>query len=1180
MKKALLTTIMLIPLAAVLNAQKPLNSLPVAGIEFEENRNQYPDQVLYQTSAGAGVSLFMEKNRFTYVMYDPAELEKIHEASHEAGKGSVKEGIVHMHAFRMNFVGSDPAVAVSGSGKKSWYKNYIRGNDESRWASNVGVYEKVSYTGIYPGIRMVAYAQDGHFKYDFEVAAGADPNQISMQFEGLDELSVKNNRLHIRTSTGMLIENAPYTYQIIDNVKQEVKCQYELSSDGKTVSFRFPSGYNADYPLIIDPVLVGASYSGAPNSCTTYGHCATYDPTGNIYTGGECFNAGYPTGVGAFQTTFGGNVDIAIGKLNPNASSLLWATYVGGNQREIPNSLFVPLNGEIYILGATTSANYPVSAGAFDNSYNGLQDIVITHLNNTGTALVGSTFVGGTADDGGGGWVPWSMNGHDAMRGEIIVDGAGNAWVASFTSSANFPTSAGTYDATLGGTWDGCVIRLDATLATLQWSTYLGGSGNDCSYALRVSSTAEVFVTGATSSSDFPVSVGAYDGTYNGGTSDGYVTRFNAAGNLVVASTFFGTAANDISYFMDMDSGDNPYIYGVSSGSMPVTPGVYSNPGSGNFITKFDPGLFSLTFSTVVGGGAGHLEPEAFMVDSCQNLYISGFGSSSAYPISANSLYPTQASAGGGSCYFLVLSKDALSLTYGSFYYGWHVDGGTSRFDPQGIIYQGICIGSGGAATPAWAYKNNVNAPGWDMFVVKLDFQTAGVNAVASIAPNDTICLGDSITFLNTSNATDFIWIFGDNSAPDTNAIPTHLYGNAGTYNVVLYAIDSMSCNIMDSMFLTITVLPLPLVDLGNDTTICGVVNQTLNATSAGCTYLWSSGATTATINVNAAGTYWVTIDNGACTATDTIIISSYTLPNIGSDTSICQGQNLVLDAGNPGSTYLWSTGATTQTINVTTTGIYWVDVTTGPCSYRDSIDVNVIVVPQPFLGNDTAICPGSLFTLSVGNAIPTYLWSDGGTDMSMPVDSAGTYWVVASIGMCTASDTMSVTFLSSVELGHDISLCDMTNGIELDAGNPGSQYQWSTGANTQTIHIEESGLYWVEVINASNCLLTDTITVSGDVGGGIVYLPNCFTPNDDTKNDKFCAVSTSVTEFHMQIFNRWGELIFESSDINNCWDGTYEGHIVQEDVYVVKIRYKTVCNGGQLFNRISHVAVLPGVKK
>lgn len=1181
LKNSFLLLILLLSGPLFLRAQQI--AIPPGGIEFEENKNQYPDQVRYRATAGPGISLFMENNRFTYVAFDPAELERIHEASHKEGAVPAKQGVVHLHAFRVDFKGSDPDVTVSASGKKSFYRNYFLGNDESRWASGVGVYSAVTYTGLYPGIDLVAYNQKDNFKYDFRVAAGADPKLIRMEFEGTDGISLHNNRLHIQLSTGEIVEQEPYSYQLIGNSKRVVKCFYEIAADGKTVSFRFPSGYDPAYPLVIDPILVGATYSGAPSSCMTFGHCATYDVSGNIYTGGECFNPGYPTNAGSFQQNFGGgNVDIAVAKLNTNASSLLWATYLGGSGEEIPNSLVTSPSGELYVLGKTTSANYPVSAGCFDNSYNGGDDIVVTHLNAAGSSLIGSTYMGGSLDDGGAGWswLPWGMNGHDGMRGEIIVDPSGNAWVASFTSSNNFPTTAGTYDNTLGGTWDACVFSLSPTMAALNWSTYLGGSADDGSYGLRVTSTGEIYATGVTTSGNFPAMPGAYQSAYAGGTSDGFLVHFNAAGNLLLASTFFGTSGNEICYFMDIDGSDDPYVYGVSTGNMPVTAGVYTNPGSGNFVTKFDPALSSLTFSTVFGNGAGFLEPEAFMIDSCENIYVSGFNSGSSYPVTANALFPTQASASGGNCYFIVLSKDALSLSFGSFYYGWHVDGGTSRFDPQGIIYQGICMGSGGAPTPAWAWKNNVNAPSWDMFVVKIDLQTAGVNAVATASPNDTICAGSSVNFVNTSNGFDYIWNFGDGSPLDTTTNPSHIYVNAGNYQVVLYAIDSSSCNVIDSVFLDIVVLPLPVINLGNDTTFCGPVSKTLNATTAGCTYLWSTGATTATLNVNAAGTYWVTVDNGACTATDTIQIFSYSQPDIGSDTSICQGQNLTLDAGNPGSQYLWSTGAITQTINVNASGIYWVDVTSGPCSFRDSITVTVVVVPQPDLGNDTAICPGATLTLSVTNATPSYLWSDGSTNMTMSVNMPGIYWVEASIGSCQASDTIVVSFLDSVNLGRDVSLCELSSGVELDAGNPGSQYLWSTGATTQTIHVEEAGVYYVDVINTANCALSDTITVSGDVGGGIVYMPNCFTPNGDSRNEYFCAVSSSVTEFHMQIFNRWGQLIFESSDMGNCWDGTYKGNIVQEDVYVVKIRYKTECNGGQEHIRISHVAVLPGAHR
>ncbi len=1158
----------------------PITGFAQGKIDFEENHTQYPAKVKYKVGIGGGTTLFMEKSSFTYVKYDPAQLEAIHDNSHQdQNHDTRKEGIVNLHSFRMTFVGANPTAIVSAMNPRPYYTNYFLGNDPAKWSSYVASYNEVFYTGIYSGINLSAYSVNDQFKYDFIVAPGADPSQIKMEFTSTNGIEIQNNTLIIHLSTGDMVEQVPYSYQEINNVKYPVACEYVIAPDGRTVSFKFPNGYNQSYALTIDPVLVAATYSGAPASTTTYGHCATYDPSGNIYTGGECFNPGYPTQAGSYQTTFGGNVDIAVAKLDPAGSNLLWSTYLGGSGREIPNSLFAVASGELYVLGATGSTNYPTSAGCFDATHNGTSaddDIVVTHVNNAGTALIGSTYVGGSLNDGGGWGMPWSMNGHDGMRGEIVVDAAGNPWVASFTESSNFPTSAGTYDATLGGLWDGVVFRLNPTCAALSWSTFLGGSSADGAYALRVTSAGDCITTGVTCSNDFPATAGTYDGTYNGGTSDGFVARFNAAGNTLVAATYFGTPANEICYFMDIDGSGSPYVYGTSTGNMPVTPGVYSNAGSSNFVTKFDPFLFTLAFSTVFGSGpASFLEPEAFMVDSCENIYCSGFNSQSTYPVTATALYPTQASCGGGSAYFIVLSKNALTLSFGSFYYGWHVDGGTSRFDPSGAIYQGICIGGGGAPTPAWAYKDNVNAPGWDMFVVKIDFQMAGVNAVASAAPNDTICEGTAISFTNTSNGFQYYWNFDDGSPIDTNASPTHVFTLPGTYYVSLVAVDSNSCNVADTTILTIVVLPLPTVDLGNDTTICGPVSVLLDATSVGCTYLWSTGATTPTITATSTNTYWVIIDNGVCSATDTMDITAFAAPDVGSDTVVCTGTTLLLDAGNPGSTYLWSTGSTSQTITVNSTGLYWVDVTSGSCTFRDSIDVQVLSVQQPDLGIDTSVCPGGQIIFNVNDPNATITWQDGSVGQTFTADSAGTYWVVVSIGNCTLSDTVVVTYLASVELGTGLSLCNVDQGVVLDAGNPGSQYLWSTGATTQMITVAESGTYYVNVINSSQCSLTDTITVTGELGGGTMYVPNTFTPNGNNRNDVFYCYGTGIVEFSMQIYDRWGMLLFESTSMTNGWDGRFMGNLVQQDTYVVKITYRTECGDMNTHKEIRHVNVL-----
>ncbi len=1169
---------MVLLLSATINAQqnKTTNYL------FEENKTQHPLQVKYKAGIGEGVTLFMEKNKFTFVKYDPAQLEEIHHESHE--KKTKKSGTVDLHAFYMSFVGSNANVEISSSGKSQFYNNYFRGNDPAHWASEVYSYQQVDYHNIYPGIDIKAYSQDMFFKYDFIVRPGINPSIIKMQFTGADEIFLRENMLTIKTSTGDIIQNFPYTYQIINGAKKEVRCEYILS-ENNVITFNFPDGYDVSQPLVIDPVLIAATYSGGPFSCTTYGHCATYDLAGNIYTGGECFDPGYPTTAGAFQSAFAGMVDISISKLNPDGSALIWASYVGGADGDIPNSLFVNGSQEIYILGATSSANYPTTAGCFDNSYNGLEDIIVTHFNSTGTALVGSTYVGGTGDDGGG-WVPWSINGHDGMRGEIIVDGSNNAWVASFTSSANFPTSAGTYDNSLNGTWDGCAFRLSPNMGTMQWSTYLGGAIDDGSYGLRLNTAGELYVTGVTQSGDFPSTAGVYDNTHNG-MSDAFLTRFNAAGNAILSSTFMGTASDEIGYFMDLDLYDNPYIYGISQGAMPVTAGVYNNAGSGNFISKFDPGLNTLLLSTVFGDGmGGYLEPEAFMVDQCENIYVSGFGSSSTYPTTANALYPTQAAAGGGSCYFMVLNKDAITLMFGSFYFGWHVDGGTSRFDPTGAIYQGICIGGGGATTPAWAYKDNVNAPSWDMYVVKIDFEQQGVVAQAAAQPSAVGCAPFAVNFTNNSNnAQSYFWDFDDGGATSTLFQPSHTFNNPGTYTVMLIAVDSTTCNISDTTYLTINVGAGANVvaDFDYQLLSCGTYTLQAQNTSVGAqVYNWDFGdGNTSTaedpIHNYATPGPWVitlistdTVCNGADTITVNILFTPPSVPV--ADFVAQQSPNcdiIVVNCQNNSQNYntsSWDFGdGGTSTLNnpvhtYTNPGNYVITliVYDTVCNQQDQIAIPITVEGGLVINiPDGEICQDQPATLDAGPGGDSYVWSTGDTTQTITVTMAGTYTVQVTLGNCTDIETVVLTELVFNPAPDTPLVCP---GSTLLHAGAGSQFLWSTGATTESITTSDEVTVWYQKM-VGYCLVTDTIVVRYRYKSPDVFIPNSFTPNADGLNEVYYVVGADEEEYQFMIFDRWGEMIFYSSDPAKGWDGTYKnGKLVQQGVYVWKLFYKNYC--------------------
>lgn len=340
-------------------------------------------------------------------------------------------------------------------------------------------------------------------------------------------------------------------------------------------------------------------------------------------------------------------------------------------------------------------------------------------------------------------------------------------------------------------------------------------------------------------------------------------------------------------------------------------------------------------------------------------------------------------------------------------------------------------------------------------------------------------CLGDQMMFTNNSvlgNAQDELrWDFGDGSPPSTVANPSHFYPNAGTYNVELYISDVLGC--MDSLTVPVTVTPLPTVNLGPDQVACANQPMLLNAANGGSTFLWNTGATTQTIIPTATGPHWVvvTMPNG-CANSDTAHITVNPIPvDVLDNLTACIEDPVVLDAQNPGCTYLWNTGATSQSITINATpGPYSVTITTPlGCTINDASTVSFAPSVAVSLGPDQLLCDQELAMLNAGvfpNA--AYLWNDSSTNQQLAVTQSGDVWVTVTNGYCYASDTVNFLFypLPVLTFG-DTTLC-IEQTVTLDGGNPGSSYLWSTGATTQSITIAEtSGWYGVEVLTPDGCL-------------------------------------------------------------------------------------------------------------
>ncbi|MBK9318495.1 MAG: gliding motility-associated C-terminal domain-containing protein [Bacteroidetes bacterium] len=1041
-----------------------------SSIEFKENKGQWHPNVRYRADL-PGATFYLEEKGFTYSLFNPERFNEIHEVEHEYSPEKARKEIIHFHALKVKFLNAEENNA-NGSEPLSGYSNYIIGNNPSGWASRVMGYRHVRYSSLYPGIDLEVYTEENNAKYDFIVKPGSDYRQIRMQYDGADGIQIrKDGALIVKTSVFDFTELRPFAYQLINGEKKSVACDFR--KDGNVISFKVGK-YDQSQELVIDPVVVASTYSGSNQ--TTYGHSAAYDDLGNIITGGRCFGVGYPITPGAFDATFGGNVDIAITKLNPTGSARIYSTYIGGTSDEYVHSMFSLANNDLLIYGSCSSSDYPVTPGCYDATQNGSYDIIVTRLNSTGSALVGSTYIGGSGNDGQNA-IPYNYG--DTYRGEIIADALGTVYIASFTSSNNFPATAGVFDATANGAQDGVIIRLNPSFATLDWATYVGGSGDDAALGLKLDGSGfGLYIAGATSSVNFPTQGGAIHPAFLGGGMDGWVMYLASNGIFTLASSYIGTSGYDQAYFLQLDAANSVYLYGITEGNIPITPGCYGVNSGNIFIMKFPFNFGSVIYQTCLGSAtASNFSPTAFLVDNCNKVYISGYGGVAGFATTPNAI------PSSGSFYEAVIDQNATSLVFATYYGspGDHVDGGTSRFDSRGMIYQGVCTGSNTFPTlPGSVATIKGAGASWDIAVFKIDMQLVDVTAAVTANPATSGCVPFTVNFTNqsVSGTTGMIysWDFGDGATLDSTKNPSHTYTTPGVYDACMVVFDSLTCNLRDTICVQITVLAGPIDPFPQDTLLCPGTNITLDALNPGATYAWSTGAATQTINISTTGLYYVDISYTGCSRRDSINVNTLSSISIGPDLTVCDTATILLDPGVGGATYLWSTTATTQTINVTASGSYWVQVSSAGCQLRDTMVANVYAIPQVNLGSDTTLCPGNLLVLNAGNPGATFNWSNSTSAQTLNVSSAGTYWVQVENNICLSRDSIVVAYSQPLSSSNDTSLC-LGQTFTIQATGTGTLL-WSDGSSATSLVVSTTGTYWVES-NDNGCVQRDTTIVT-----------------------------------------------------------------------------------------------------
>ena len=1165
-----------------------------AQLEFIENKGQWDNRVQYKSDFTHG-AFYLQQNGFTMQIFDAKDLEHMSEVmhGHSHKKATESKGDLQFnggnfnlksHVYRVNFLGGSNLGNIEPEKMIATYQNYFIGNDPNKWKGGCRLYQAVTYKNIYPNIDIRYYSDGGTLKYDFIVHPGGNVKDIVLQYEGVEKLAVKDKELLIPTSIGTFKELYPYTYEVYQGKRKTINCAYKVK--GNTVRFDVVEP-QAGSTIVIDPTLIFCSFTGSTQD--NWGYTATPGPDGAFFGGGIAFRGGFPVSVGAFNSVFNGGVDedgngpydIAIMKLSANGANRIYATYLGGNVNEQPHSMVCDPQGNLVVAGRTNSANYPKRSINTIVGGGGQYDIVVTKFNTDGTDIIGSIQIGGSENDGvnitpkyiplngNNGAIETRRNYGDDARSEVILDAANNIYVASCTRSVNFPpiNPLAQQATNGGGQQDGVILKLSPTLNAVNMSTYFGGTGSDACFVLAINPlTGLLYVAGGTTSLNLPGDKnGVLQPGYKGGETDGFVVMIDPNTSNIIKTTYIGTnnsqatsTGNDLVYGIQFDKFGFPYIMGTTTGSWTSFNAAYSSTGGKQFIGKLQPNLSAYVYTTMFGTNSSipNISPTAFLVDRCQNVYVSGWGgkfnNDRGYPCAGTQGLPVpngiQTSTDGNDFYFFVLEKDAVSQLFGTFFgqsggFDDHVDGGTSRFDANGIIYQAICANCGGRGQPqirfpttpgVWAPLNGSLACNQAMVKIEMNFGGIGASIKATINGNiDTIgCVPLTVNFTDTlGQGKRYIWSFGDGTADVTQigASINHTFNTVGTFLVRLIAIDSSKCNISDTAYARVKVgnndvrPNFTAVKTGGCQSLTFVFTNTTTAAIPifkPNTFVWDFGDNSAKVRTSfgpvthtyaAPGTYRVSLvvdDTTFCNAPDSVVQTIRLATNVQAEISTpdkgCVPYTARFDNTSLGGLdFIWDFGdgsPTSTLVNPThlypNTGTYIVTliaIDTTTCNKRDTttFPITVFGIPSANFGFTPDPAEENRPVLFTNNSVgaTSYIWDFADGDFSTVVNPRHLFNATGVYNVC------------------------------------------------------------LQAINVAGCVDTFCRPVPALVLP-LLDVPNAFTPGRFGENAVVKVVGFGITRLNWNIYNRWGQLVFTTTDRKQGWDGTFKGVLQPMDVY------------------------------
>ncbi|MCX8113232.1 MAG: SBBP repeat-containing protein [Bacteroidia bacterium] len=691
---------------------------------FIENRGQWHPDVLYLSRLN-GLNAWITRQG---VVYDFYELRPRSRESDEEDHSKFTPRLYERrgHVIRLSHMGVSGSVWGKGESKLPTYYNYFFGNNPSQWAPLVPLYREVVVHRLYTGIDQRWYFDEGKLRYDYIVAPGSDPAQIRLRVEGALSIRVQGDRLLLGTRFGLVEQAGLQAYQLINGERHLIPVRWEVS--GSEIGFSV-GPYDTRYPLVIDPYVwsryLGGSGAdaargmalyrqdevfvcGATSSATFPTSTGAYDQSldgtdaffvrlnpatgeiryatffggggtaggqdeayaialnsqGDLYLTGYTTVLNFPTTSGAYspiKPSPGGNKDAFVVRFNAAGTQLLYGTYVGGSQTDEGFSVVVDALGHIYATGVTYSSNFPKTATALDGTLGGPADAFVLRLNPAGggTAdLIYGTFLGGSSIDEGA---------------SVALDASGNMYLAGYTGSTDFPLGAGGYRPTPGSGGSGFFVKINSTGTTIQYGTYIGGNNQTAIHDLSLDRDGFVYLTGSTTATDFPTTLGSYDGTLSAGNRDVFVVKLNPDPSLpraaqLVMSTLVGASGEAIGYSIAVDTAKNIYVAGRAGRNpvFPTTSNAISQTYSGGLqdaiAFKLNPQGTQLLYSTYIGG-SGLDEARAIAVDTAGVVYVAGFTDSPNFPRSVGDPH-------GGAADAFVMRLQMSSGTPGSLPFG------------------------------------------------------------------------------------------------------------------------------------------------------------------------------------------------------------------------------------------------------------------------------------------------------------------------------------------------------------------------------------------------------------------------------------------------------------------------------------------------------------------------------